>query len=626
VNEVVLRQADSGSASCQHCGQPLGATLDDAALFCCPGCAAAHDMIETLGLGRYYDARVIDATARPLKPEQATESRSLDRFIIAQPNGNFRLDLMVEGLQCGACVWLIESVLARNAGLVEGRVNMTTRRLKLVWQGERSDGVELVASIERLGYRLAPYDPSCLKSADDRAGRKLVRALAVAGFAAGNIMLFSIGVWAGGNEIGVATRDLLHWISALIALPAIAYAGRPFFASAWSVVRHGRTNMDVPISIGVLLVTVMSLVQTIESGEHAYFDSAVTLLFFLLIGRTLDHLARRRARVAAEQLIALRVTSVTVLASDGGTRVCAAESVEPGWRMLVASGERIGVDGSLLEGNSELDQSLITGESLPVPVGPGAAVFAGTLNLGAPLIVAATATGEGTVLAECVRLIEAAEAKRGRFVALADRIARRYAPVVHLTALTTCLVWHFALGASWSTALLNAAAVLIITCPCALALAVPAVQVITTGRLFRAGILLKSPTALERLASVDTVAFDKTGTLSEPELALTEADHIGAAALDLAARLASSSRHPLARALVRAHPPSGPTPSNLREAPGKGIAWETPSGEVRLGSATFCEVSAAHAAGAPELWLARPGEAPVRFGFADRKTSCRERV
>ncbi len=322
---------------------------------------------------------------------------------------------------------------------------------------------------------------------------------------------------------------LLHWVSALIAMPAVAYAGRPFFGSAFAALRQGRTNMDVPISIGVLLVTGMSLVQTIQRGPDTYFDSAVTLLFFLLIGRVLDHRARGRARATAEQLLTLRMTDVAVLEPDGTVRRRGQEQVAEGDRILVASGERIGVDGVVESGAASLDASLVTGESLPVAAEPGAAVFAGSLNLGATLTVRATATGGSTLLAECVRLIEAAETRRGRFVVLTDRVARRYAPTVHVCALGTFLWWFFVAGVPAGQALLTATSVLIITCPCALALAVPAVQVIATGRLFRGGMLLKSPTALERLADVDTVVFDKTGTLTEPLLALAECRRCGGA-------------------------------------------------------------------------------------------------
>jgi P-type Cu2+ transporter len=603
----------AADAVCAHCGLPA----PSGRTFCCTGCAAAHDIILGLGLGRYYAQRVLDAAERAPRPEPA-ERWDLVRHVISKPDGTHELSLAVDGLQCGACVWLIESVLAKEPSVTAGRVNMTTRRLRLAWRGRIEEAQHLVGRVEALGYRLVPFDACALSAAQDQTGRALLRALAVAGFAAGNVMFISIAIWAGqGNvldPIGPATMAMLHWVSAAIAMPAIAYAGRPFFISALNALRQRRTNMDVPISIGVLLVTSMSLVETIQRGEHTYFDSAITLLFFLLIGRYMDHRARGRARATAEQLLTLRTTDVAVLLADGTIQRRAQEQVAEGDRVLVATGERIGVDGLVEQGNTMLDTSLVTGESLPVNATAGAQVFAGTLNIGAALTVRATATGETTLLAECVRLIEAAEARRGRFVVLADRVARRYAPAVHLCALLTFLGWYFGAGVPVGQALLTAAAVLIITCPCALALAVPAVQVIATGMLFRGGTLLKSPTALERLAQVDTVVFDKTGTLTEPLLGLS--DGADAAALHEAASLAASSRHPLARSLVAAAGAVAPADGVIEHA-GQGLSLATPAGEIRLGSRSFCGIEAEAATG-PELWFVRPVEAPVRFGFDER--------
>jgi P-type Cu2+ transporter len=352
-------------------------------------------------------------------------------------------------------------------------------------------------------------------------------------------------------------------------------------------------------------------VQTIQGSEDAYFDSACALLFFLLIGRLLDHRARGQARATAEQLLMLRTADVAVVLNDGRVQRRGQENVVPGDRVLVGMGERIGVDGVVERGASLLDASLVTGESLPVSAGPGMAVFAGTLNLGEPLTLRATATGGGTLLAECVRLIEAAEARRSRFVVLADRVARRYAPAVHVTAIVTFLWWYFVAGVSASAALLTASAVLIITCPCALALAVPVVQVIATGRLFRSGVLLKSPTALERLADVDTVVFDKTGTLTEPVLALEHGAGFDEQALKAAASLAVASRHPLARSLVAAAGPVAMAEGAV-EVPGQGVR----AGDLRLGSCIFC-LSAPSPYSGPELWLTRPGTEPVRFGFVE---------
>lgn len=611
LSPAAIVAADTGG--CAHCGLPTASGR----AFCCPGCAAAHDIIHGLGLGRYYHQRLLAVGARALRPEPA-ERWDLVRHVVTKADGTKELILAVDGLQCGACVWLIESVLTQQQDVLVGRVNMTTRRLRLAWRGASEDADRLVGKIEALGYRLVPFDISALAAVQDRTGRMLIRSLAIAGFAASNVMLISIGVWAGQSGIldhmGPATLALLHWVSALIAMPAIAYAGRPFFASAFAALRHRRTNMDVPISVGVLLVTGLSLVETIEGGAHTYFDSAVTLLFFLLVGRVLDHRARGQARATAEQLLALRHTDVAVVQPDGTIYRCAQEQIAEGDNVLVATGERIGVDGVLLVGSAVLDTSLVTGESLPVNAEAGTAVYAGTLNLGTPLTIQATATGGATLLAECVRLIEAAETRRGRFVVLADRVARRYAPAVHLCALLTFLGWYFVAGVPIGQALLTASAVLIITCPCALALAVPAVQVIATGRLFRGGILLKSPTALERMAEVDTVVFDKTGTLTEPLLALIGTPD--GKALHQAAAIALASRHPLARSLVAAAGAVAPV-DGVVEHPGQGLSLATPAGETRLGSRTFCGVHDAAADG-PEMWLTRPGMTPDRFCFDER--------
>jgi Cu2+-exporting ATPase len=341
----------------------------------------------------------------------------------------------------------------------------------------------------------------------------------------------------------------------------------------------------------------------------------VALVFFLLLGRYLDLRARGQARSAAERLLTLNARSVTVVDKDGASHAVPAERVVPGALVLVASGERIGVDGTIADGRSEVDTSLITGESVPAPVKPGDLVYAGAVNLGAALRVTARAAGENTLLAEIVRLMEAAEQKKSRYIALADRVSRLYAPVVHLMALVTFVGWWLLVGESWQHSLVNAIAVLIVTCPCALGLAVPAVQVIATGRLMRRGILLKSGTALERLATADTVVFDKTGTLTLGKPTLVGAEAIEPEALRLAAGMARNSAHPLARALAQAASVA-PVIDGTCEIPGCGLALLRPEGEIRLGSRAWCGIAEDDDAGM-ELWLKRPDTAPLRFAFAD---------
>jgi Cu2+-exporting ATPase len=539
---------------------------------------------------------------------------------IGRADGSASLNFALEGVDCPSCIRKIEGTLRALAGVSHARVNFSTRRLAVTFDPRLTDAEALVEALRARGYRARPYDPEGFAGLSDREDKVLLRALAVAGFAAANVMLLSVSVWAGG-DMGAATRSLFHWISAMIALPAIAYAGQPFFRSALAVVRRGNLNMDVPISLAVLLAAAMSLYQTLEGDGHVYFDAAVTLLFFLLVGRYLDQRVRTRAGFVAQNLLAMRALSALVVEKTGRRLSLPIEAVEPGMRVAVAAGERIPVDGRIAAGRSEVDTGLVTGESLPRAAGLGEEVFAGTLNLGGPLEVTATAAVDDSLLAEIVRLMENAEQGRARYVRLADRVARVYAPAVHLLGAATFLAWLLIGGIGWEAALMNGIAVLIVTCPCALGLAVPAVQVVASGRLLRRGVLIKAADGLERLAAVDRVVFDKTGSLTLGRPDLVNRAEIPEDALSLAATLAVASRHPLSRAMVRAAAPVAAM-ADVREVPGMGLAAPTAGGEVRLGNREWCGIGDpgdrdAGEAG-PELWLTRPGATPLRFRFRDR--------
>jgi Cu2+-exporting ATPase len=437
-------------------------------------------------------------------------------------------------------------------------------------------------------------------------------------------MLLSVSVWSGAaGDLPPSAQSLFHWLSALIALPAVAYAGQPFFRSAAQALSGRRLNMDVPISLGVLLATAMSLYQTMRGSEQVYFDAAITLLFFLLVGRYLDQRMRVRAAGAAANLLGLRGTSATVVAPDGSTARVSAKALLPGMRVLTAAGERFAADGRIVNGQGEVDQSLITGETLPRAVAPGSQVYAGTVNLSGPIVTEATATDQSTLLTEIARLMAAAEQARGLYVRLADRAAQLYAPAVHILGAATFLGWLLA-GQGWETALTVAVAVLIITCPCALALAVPAVQVAATSRLFGRGVLVKAADGLERLAEIDTVVLDKTGTLTLGEPALREVQAVPDETLARAASLAGASRHPYARAVVRAAMAAGlpiRPADNVREVPGHGLERVGPegaeTGTERLGSAAWCGVDAASDTAAP-VWYRSTDGATVAFHFEDR--------
>jgi Cu2+-exporting ATPase len=540
-------------------------------------------------------------------------------FVRRRDDGSETLNLAVENMHCGGCVRRIETTLAKMPGVTSGRANLTMRRLNVVWDPERTDAKSVIGGIATLGYRAVPFDPEALKSEGAAEDRALLRAMAVAGFAAANVMLLSVSVWAGqaSLDMGPATRDLLHWVSALIAVPAVAYAGQPFFRSAAAALSARSMNMDVPISLAVLLAVGMSLFETATGGVHAYFDASVSLLFFLLIGRYLDRRARSRARYSAEQLMLLGAESTTVIDEDGRRRIVPVGEIRAGMTVFVAPGDRVPVDGVVLSGAGSIDTSLVTGESVPRRAGPGDAIHAGTLSLGAPLTVRVSAAGDDTLLAGIVRLMEAAMQGRARYVRLADRMAKIYAPTVHIVALGAFLGW-LAAGVGWQPALLIAVAVLIVTCPCALGLAVPAVQVVASGRLFNKGVLVTAADGLERLADVDTIVFDKTGTLTLGRPELRNAGNVSREDLRLAASLAAASRHPLCRALVRAAGPVEPLAGAVEER-GMGLWVPVPGGEARLGNRQWCGIEADQDGDSDaEIWLTGPGRTPIRFRFADR--------
>ncbi len=527
--------------------------------------------------------------------------------------GQQRLELMVTGARCAGCMNKIEKGVATLPSVSRARFNLSTGKLLVLFEGPEADPARVVRALEDLGYPARLYDPSLIEKDHDREGRRLTLALGVAGFGVLNVMMFTVPAWAGlfGQELQPATRTVMYWFAALIATPCTLYAGMPFFTSAWSSLRRGKANMDVPITIGVLLTLAISYYETVRGGRHAYFDAAVTLIFLLLIGRFLDHKLKARARSAARDLLSLQTTIAHRIDATGAENGIPVAQVAVGDRLAVAPGERIPVDARVEAGRSSLDNALISGETLPLAVAPGSQVHAGALNLSGRLVLRAEAQVQDSTLAEIARLMEAGAQSKSAYVRLADRAAALYVPTVHtVAALTFGLGW--ALGLGPHEALMRAAAVLIITCPCALGLAVPAVQVTASGRLFRAGVLVKSGAALERLAAVDYVVFDKTGVLTEGRPRLIEGP---SAVLEAAARLARGSRHPLAGALALAAGP-GPAADAVIETAGQGVVGLIDGRPARLGRADFVGATG-ETPTETELWFALDGESPHRFRFAD---------
>lgn len=531
-------------------------------------------------------------------------------------DGRWHLSLLVKGIYCAACIQKIEGVLNAQEAVESVRLNFSTGQLNITWQGENMLANDFARDVVGQGYDVLPYDAALQDSESKKQERFLLLCLGVAGFAAGNIMLLSVGLWTTDVQtMGPAMREFLHLISALIAVPTILFAGRPFFRSALGVLRQGHTNMDVPISLALCLATGMSLYETFTHGEHVYFDSAVMLMFFLLIGRYLDFRARKQAHSGAADLLA-GFTGFAQVREKTGVRSVYVRDLQEGMDVIVHAGEKFPADGVIIEGKSTVDTALITGESVPRDIEVGHQAYAGTVNMDAPVVMRVEKAAHDSLVADIAALMDKATQAQAKYVRLADRAAKLYTPVVHSLGALAFLGWWLIGGLLWQDALMISVTVLIITCPCALGLAVPVVQVLAIGKLMKNGILVKSGDALERLASVNMALFDKTGTLTlgQPLLSGTYDPKI----LKLAASLASHSAHPLSQALLAAY--DGPIYAlkNIEELPGQGIQALYRGKQVRLGSRRWCGDQTGDSDDMMEMWLAQGDKTPVRFCFSDQ--------
>ncbi|MBF0611184.1 MAG: cadmium-translocating P-type ATPase [Magnetococcales bacterium] len=593
------------SLPCHHCGLPVPGDLhlhhqdgQGNHSFCCQGCLLAFRMIQGAGLGEYYQRREEGITGCRPSDEELTSLAAFDdpdyqqRFTRVTQEGLVEINLLLEGIHCAACIWLNERILQSLPGVAKARVNFATHRATVCWDPAQLSLSHILAAIRRIGYKAEPYDPVGVEQVHRRRDRTLLARLGVAGFGAANVMFIAVALYAGYFQgIEQEFKQFFHWISLVIALPVVLFSGWGFFRGAWSGLRLGQLNVDLPISLGVVVTFAYSVHVTIRGYGEVYFDSVTMFLFILLTGRYLESAARRKAAAATERLLALEPRTAKVQQGDTVVEV-PVRQVKVGDRLVVAAGERIPVDGIVRQGVTSVDESMLTGESLPVTKDVGDILAAGTLNQEGGVILEACRVGEDTALARIIQMVEEAQNRRSPMQTMADKVATRFVVVILSLAALTFLAWY---GIDPAMAMENAVALLIITCPCALGLATPAAVIVATGAAASRGVLIKGGEVLERLAKINRMILDKTGTLTQGHPKV-EAIHPlppydESTLLAMASALEGFSSHPLGRAVVQESRHRQITPwstdGEVINHPGKGMETRIQGAVARVGRPGF---------------------------------------
>lgn len=635
--------ADSAGAECFHCGVPIEAgaryAVDiggRARPMCCAGCQAVAAAVVAAGLESYYQHRTARPnTAREALPELVRELAVYDHpdvqrtFVRAEGESVREAWLLLEGINCAACMWLNEQRLAALPGVMSVEANYATHRLRVRWHPSRARLSGILRAVRELGYAAHPFDPLRQQQMLEAERRDGLRRLGVAAVFGMQVMMLAVALYAG-DWYGIDTpmRRFFERVSLLLTLPVLIYAARPFLRSAWRDLAQRRVSMDVPVSTALLLAFAGSVWATVTGDGRVYYDSVVMFVFLLLGVRYLELGARRRAANAADVLARIEPLLARRLTESGATELVPAVELRPEDRIVVRAGDTVAADGVIIDGRSSVDQSMLTGESVPEPRGAGDRVIGGTLNVEAPLTVRVTHVGPDSVLADVQRLIDRAQLDKPTVATAAERIAAWFVAGVLGVAAAVAGLWLWLDPERWLSVTI---AVLVVSCPCALSLATPTALTAAVARLRAAGIILTRGRALETLARARCFVFDKTGTLTDGRLRLVNtvclSDTSAHACLRLAAALEQHSEHPVARALVAAAQGPLPSVSAVRARPGYGLSGDIDGVRVFLGSARYVAQHSGRDPGvgsdaAPEgvstAWLATSAGPLCVFHLADR--------